>query len=105
MNDQKNPFGVPEVDSSPMGIVGMEGRFFRGITGNKTPRSKGLKAALVIFSLFIFLIPGIMLLVIMVFLYPELGRDQMVGSIVPVAISLILIGCGVAGIRENIKKN
>jgi hypothetical protein len=36
MNNEEKNFGVPEVDNSPVGIVGMEGRLFRGMTGNKT---------------------------------------------------------------------
>jgi high-affinity K+ transport system ATPase subunit B len=107
MNNEEKNFGVPEVDNSPVGIVGMEGRLFRGMTGNKTPRSRGLRLAIIIFSIFLLLIPGLWVVGLMIMAYPDMikgGDANLVVMIVPTLIGLVLIGCGIAGIKANLKK-
>jgi len=87
-----------------MGIVDMEGRFFRGITGNTTPRSLGMKISLVIFSTLLLLIPDILLIALGVTMQSELDEYEIYGLIMPAILGLIFIGCEIVGIRSNLRK-
>jgi hypothetical protein len=107
MYDQEKNFGVPEVDNSPVGIVGMEGRFFRGMTGNTTPRSRGLRIAIIIFCTILLLIPGLCIVCLMISAYPGMikgGDSNLLIMTVPTLVGLLLIGGGIAGIKANLKK-
>jgi hypothetical protein len=107
MNNEKENFGIPLVDSSPMGIVGMEGQFFRGLSNNKTSRPLGLKFAIIIFSLVFFLLPGLFVLVMTFvagYTSTNLG-NEFFPLIVPALLGLLLFGAGYAGIKGNIRKS
>ncbi len=103
MNPEKDNFGVPKVDNSPVGIVGMEGQFFRGLT-NKTPRSLFVRVCIIAFATVFFLIPGVCILLVLTLNYSELFKDHnWMGVIMLVICTLLFFGAGFAIIKANIK--
>lgn len=59
MEQEKIPknFGIPEVDNTPMGLVQMEGNFYRGM-GLRGIKSLWLRIAGIIFALMFFILPS-----------------------------------------------
>lgn len=104
MNPEKDNFGVPKVDNSPVGIVGMEGNFFRGLT-SKTPRSLFVRICIIAFGAVFFLLPGICILLVLISNYSELAKDHNWMGVIILAVCVFLfLGAGFAVIKANIKK-
>lgn len=62
MNKQKETpknFGIPEVDNTPMGSVGMMGNLLRGIGTRRKERKTWVRVFAALFSLLFLVLPGI----------------------------------------------
>lgn len=62
MNEQKETpknFGVPEVDNTPMGSVGMMGNLLRGIGTRRKERKTWVRVFAALFSLLCLVLPGV----------------------------------------------
>jgi polyferredoxin len=104
MKEQKEipkNFGIPEVNNTPMGIVGMEGNLFRGM-GKRNKEHKMLVRVFAIFvSIMIFLLPGAMYLWLSMPGYYEGG---LMNSLHSAMFGLLFFIAGVIGIYSNIRK-
>jgi glucan phosphoethanolaminetransferase (alkaline phosphatase superfamily) len=104
MNPEKDNFGVPKVDYSPMGTVGMEGNFFRGLT-NKTPRSLFVRVCIIVFATVFFLLPALLFIFIIVLNYSEFVRDtNWMGIVLAIFLILLYLGAWIAIVKANIKR-
>jgi hypothetical protein len=104
MEENKKNFGLPIVDSTPMGIIGMEGQMYRGIAENKKGRPSWVRVCAILFSFFLLLLPGILFLSIVIFSYSTGFKDGVANIIVAGFFGLLLSGAGVTGIISNLKR-
>ena len=106
INRYRNNFGIPTVDNSPMGIIGMEGNMYRGMTDIKSNRSLFTRIIALLVSAIILVVPGLGYLYLS-FSSIINGNAMFDGGIatliIPIAIGVICTGAGFMGIRANIK--
>ena len=106
MENDKDNFGLPMVDNTPTGIIGMEGDLYRGVTSNKRQKSNLMRLSSFIFSLFILFIPGIALLYIGIIAFISNNSDYLskITTLYPTLLGIVFTGAGIVGMASNIRK-
>ena len=99
--EEKNNFGVPKVDNSPMGIVQMEGDLYRKAAENKN-RPIWLRVSIIVFSIIVIILPG----VFFIFSSFDKGVDNdSVSIFTNVIFGFFYILIGAAIIKPNLKNS
>lgn len=114
MSKNKNEFNIelPKVDSTPMGIIGMEGDVFRGITDTTRHKSLFVRIVSIFFCLFLMVLPGLFGLGLFAFtLLPLFASYTTIEYIIwgfvflfMCSMMVVLVIAGLKGIWANFKK-
>ena len=105
MNQKQKDFGVPQPDNTPMGIIGMEGNLYRGITSPTRNRPMWVRAVSVFLCFFALFLPGLCMLAFGVYValtsYKEDGLWALLGFLVLLLLGLLPTLAGLAGIKAQ----
>ena len=93
---EKNEFGLPDVDNTPMGIIGMEGRFYRGLADNHH-RPWWVRMLSILMGLFLTGIGAVLIGVGIV-----AAREQLI-NIFNAVVGLLFLAVGIKIIFANLR--
>ncbi len=108
MGENEKKFGVPKVDSTPMGIINMEGNFYRGLANSNVGKPVWIRVCAILFSLYI-LVPGLGALCAAIFSffysYKENYPPMIITGLVALFVGVLLTGVSVKIIMANLRKS
>lgn len=91
--EQKN-FGVPEVDNTPMGQIGMMGRFYRGM-GERQIKSPIVRIVGTLFALLFLVIPEILWLFMFFTVEGSTVHESLAAMVGYVLLGGVLLAVGI----------